>query len=93
MLEETFSGTSASLSAANGFAADGLRARGQGNVVTDFLYDPQGSAVQRQSSGGYNTGLGATFQSVYEGYGGLRSNVRVTFGAGGRRSPSTRRTG
>ena len=56
VLEETYSGTSASLSAANGFAADGLRARGQGNVVTDYLYDPQGSVVQRQSSGGYNTG-------------------------------------
>ena len=41
--EESFNGTSATFTALNGITADGWRARKQGSLIYDFVYDPQGS--------------------------------------------------
>ncbi len=81
--EETYSGTSASLSNVNGWAGDGLRARLEGSVAYDFIYDPQGSVVERQTAGTYTVGYGAYDQAVYEGYGALRQDVKLSASATG----------
>ena len=39
--EESFSGTSTTFTALNGITADGWRARKQGSLMYDFLYDLQ----------------------------------------------------
>ncbi len=50
--EETFNGTSATFTALNGITADGWRARKQGSLVYQFVYDPPGSVQQRQTDTG-----------------------------------------
>ena len=49
LAEETWNGSTASLSAVNVQAADSWRARyNVGNQVHSFVYDPQGNVVQKQ---------------------------------------------
>ncbi len=83
--EETWSGTQATFSALNGLTADGWRARyvNTESQAYDFLYDPQGTLVQRQTAGGYSVGYGAYDQAIYEGYGALRQDVKLSAGATG----------
>ena len=78
LLEETWNGTAASLANVNGWAADGLRARLENGVAYDFAYDPQGNLIQRQSAGSYAAGNAAYDQAIYEGYGALRQDVKLT---------------
>ena len=78
LLEETWNGTAASLANVNGWAADGLRARLENGVAYDFAYDPQGNLIQRQSAGAYTVGYAAYDQAIYEGYGALRQDVKLT---------------
>ncbi len=80
--EETFSGTSASFSALNGWTADGWRARKQGGIVYQYVYDPQGSVQQRHTDGAYSSGLAAYDRSTFEGYGALRGAYKGSTGAG-----------
>ena len=82
--EETYSGTSATFSALNGWTADGWRARYVNNEsqAYDFLYDPQGNLVQRQTVGGYSASVAAVDETFYEGYGALRQDYDVLRGGG-----------
>jgi len=82
-VEETYNGSTAALANVNGWTADGLRARLESGIAYDFMYDPQGSLVERQSSGAYSVGYGAYDQAIYEGYGALRQDVKLSAGATG----------
>ena len=73
LLEETYSGSSASVSMGYGMAEDGLRARyapASGGLYYLFQWDPQGSLVQRQTGGpGGNTSYYALDTALFDGYG------------------------
>ena len=87
--EESFNGTSATFTALNGITADGWRARNQGSLVYDFVYDPQGSVQQRQTDTAFSSGLSAYDRSTFEGYGALRAANKGSMGAGvGQRYPA-----
>jgi hypothetical protein len=72
-LEESYSGSSATVSMGYGMAADGLRARyapASGGLYYLFQWDPQGSLVQRQTGGaGGNTSYYALDTAMFDGYG------------------------
>ena len=75
LLEETYSGSSATISALNVWAADGWRSRyypalGDFSV---FTFDPQGNVVNRQD--GLNTSSAIVDTSVYEAYGKRTANI------------------
>ena len=80
--EETFNGTSATFTALNAVTADGWRARKQGGIVYQFVYDPQGSVQQRHTDGSYTGGFAAYDRSTFEGYGALRQANKGSTGAG-----------
>ena len=65
--EESFNGTAASFTALNGWTVDGWRARKQGSLVYQFVYDPQGSVQQRHTDTGYSSGFAAYDRSTFEG--------------------------
>ena len=65
--EEIFNGTSASFTALNAVTADSWRARKQGGIVYQFVYDPQGSVQQRHTDGSYTGGYAAYDRSTFEG--------------------------
>ena len=90
VVEETWNGSTATVTATNGYAADGWRARYEGTVAYDYLYDPQGNLVQRQTRTAYNQGLGAFDQTIYEAYGALRSDTLVTINTAGGAATSPR---
>ncbi len=73
LLEETYSGSTASVSMGYGQAADGLRARYapvSGGLYYLFQWDPQGSLVQRQTGGpGSNISYYALDTALFDGYG------------------------
>jgi len=79
--EETFNGTSATFTALNAVTADGWRARKQGGIVYQFVYDPQGSVQQRHTDGSYTGGYAAYDRSTFEGYGALRQANKGSTGA------------
>ena len=85
--EETWNGTSATFSALNGWAADGLRARYAASespaVAYDFVYNAAGSVVERQTVSTYGFGRAAYDRAVYEGYGALRSDTLLSNSASG----------
>ncbi|MCW3059473.1 MAG: tRNA3(Ser)-specific nuclease WapA, partial [Capsulimonas sp.] len=85
VIEETWNGTSATVYALNGYVADGWRTRYEAvsAIAYDYLYDPQGNLVERQSEYDYNQGLPAHDQTIYEGYGALRSDTAIVNGPGG----------
>ena len=80
--EETFNGTSATFTALNAVTADGWRARKQGGIVYQFVYDPQGSVQQRHTDGSYTGGYAAYDRSTFEGYGALRQANKGSTGSG-----------
>jgi RHS repeat-associated protein len=80
--EETFNGTSATFTALNGVTADGWRARKQGSIVHQYVYDPQGSVQERHTEAAYSSGLAAYDRSTFEGYGALRGAYKGSTGAG-----------
>ena len=61
--------------------ADGWRARKQGGIVYQFVYDPQGSVQQRHTDGSYTGGYAAYDRSTFEGYGALRQANKGSTGA------------
>ena len=61
--------------------ADGWRARKQGGIVYQFVYDPQGSVQQRHTDGSYTGGFAAYDRSTFEGYGALRQANKGSTGA------------
>jgi len=63
-----------------GYAADGLRARYEvaSSLAYDYLYDPQGNVVQRQTYQNAENGEPAVTQAIYDAYGALRSNVLIS---------------
>jgi RHS repeat-associated protein len=73
LLEESYSGSSATVSMGYGMAEDGLRARyapSSGGLYYLFQWDPQGSLVQRQTGGpGGNTSYDALDTAMFDGYG------------------------
>lgn len=78
VIEETFNGAIASISAVNTFGVDGWRARYYpGGTFYTFLFDPQGSMTQKENATSYskphdNTGpysFLAYSNAVYEAYG------------------------
>ena len=79
MVEETLaSGGAVDVAAVNGYTADGLRTRLDERVsgcAFDYLYDPQGNLVLRQSSGQPD---GLHDIEIYDGYGSLRSDTTIT---------------
>jgi len=79
--EETFNGTSATFTALNAITADGWRARKQGSIVYQFVYDPQGNVQQRHTDGSYTGGYAAYDRSTFEGYGALRQANKGSTGA------------
>ena len=79
--EETFNGTAATFTALNAVTADGWRARKQGGIVYQFVYDPQGSVQQRHTDGSYTGGYAAYDRSTFEGYGALRQANKGSTGA------------
>ena len=93
--EETFNGTSATFTALNAVTADGWRARKQGGIVYQFVYDPQGSVQQRHTDGSYTGDFAAYDRSTFEGYGAFREwvgagshlllHLRADVGGDGRR--------
>ena len=90
LLEETYSGSTATVSMGYGQAADGLRARYapvSGGLYYLFQWDPQGSLVQRQTGGsGGNTSYYALDTAMFDGYGAkLGDTDAFTGGAEGAR--------
>lgn len=73
LLEETYSGSTATVSMGYGMAEDGLRARyapASGGLYYLFQWDPQGSLVQRQTGGaGGNTSYYALDTAIFDWYG------------------------
>lgn len=87
VIEETYSGTAATVSALSGWGADGLRSRfypgnptaSQGTQYA-FSYDAQGSVVQRHTPSTYANPLGpspAYDTQFYEAYGALRQDYGI----------------
>ena len=66
----------------NGWAGDGWRARKQGSIVYQYVYDPQGSVQERHTDGSYTGGYAAYDRSTFEGYGALRGAYKGSTGAG-----------
>ena len=62
--------------------ADGWRARKEGGIVYQFVYDPQGSVQQRHTDGSYTGGYAAYDRSTFEGYGALRQANKGSTGSG-----------
>jgi RHS repeat-associated protein len=82
LLEETYNASTSvmTVTEAYGYAADGLRSRYEAasSLAYDYLYDPQGNVVQRQTYQNAENGEPAVTQAIYDAYGALRSNVLIS---------------
>ncbi len=84
LVEESYSVSTASIQAANGYDADGLRERYE-TVSVGYQYgyavDPQGTLVQRNNPSSLFSGNYITDVAVYNAYGDLRRDYRENDGA------------
>jgi RHS repeat-associated protein len=82
LLEETYNASTSAMTVTQvyGYAADGLRSRYEvaSSLAYDYLYDPQGNVVQRQTYQNAENGEPAVTQAIYDAYGALRSNVLIS---------------
>jgi RHS repeat-associated protein len=82
LLEETYNASTSvtTITEVYGYAADDLRSRYEAgsSLAYDYLYDPQGNVVQRQTYQNAENGEPAVTQAIYDAYGALRSNVLIS---------------
>jgi RHS repeat-associated protein len=82
LLEETYNASTSAMTVTQvyGYAADGLRSRYEAgsSLAYDYLYDPQGNVVQRQTYQNAENGEPVVTQAIYDAYGALRSNVLIS---------------
>src|SRR5580658_10906039 len=81
IVEETYSGSTATISAVNVWGADGWRARyypvGSPNFYS-FTFDPQGNVIEKQQA--INTTIPAYTITSYEAYGKFGANLLYSTG-------------
>jgi RHS repeat-associated protein len=92
IVEETYSGSTATISAVNVWGADGWRARyypvGSPNFYS-FTFDPQGNVIEKQQA--INTTIPAYTITSYEAYGKFGANLLYSTGV--RQGPGNLYTG